>query len=186
MKKKLLTLAFFMMMAFYGFSQLELKVDPINALFGQIPVSLEYVITPNIGAEAWVGYSFGKDKNYDTKTSGVVINGLFKYYFKPDDGGDKFYAFPYVRYVNRKFDFEEAGYTGTITSTYTAFGAGFGAGYKIVAESGLLFDFALGVGKNFKSEYTYSDPTYNTILDLNISINIIGRISVGYRFGGGK
>ena len=187
MKKKLLTLGLFMMIAFYSFSQFELKIDPINALFGQIPVSAEYVVAPHIGIEASVGYNFGKDKNYDTKTSGLVVVGSFKYYFKPDKGGDKFYVFPYVRYVTRKFDITDLTSTsGTTTATYTAFGAGFGLGYKIVAESGLLFDIGLGVGKNFTGGYTYSDSQYTESGDFTIPINVVGRLSIGYRFGGGS
>jgi hypothetical protein len=188
MKKKLMSLGLFMMIAFYSFSQFELKIDPINAIFGQIPVSAEFVASKNIGIEATGAYNFAKDKNYNTKSTGLVTCGLIKFYFSPKNGGDRFYAFPYVRYVSRKFDFTNTTGigAGTISATYKAFGAGFGIGYKIVAESGLLFDIGFGVGKNFSGKYTYNDPTYSEAGNFTIPINAIGRMSIGYRFGGSK
>lgn len=184
MKKKFSALVLLMMIATLSFSQFELKFEPISLLFGQIPVSAEYVVTEHIGIEATVGYSFGKDKNYSSSTSssGLVICGLAKYYFKPDKGGDKFYVFPYVRNVNRTFNFTEN--NTEYKATYKAFGVGFGFGYKIVAESGLLFDIGLGAGRNFSGGYTYDDPTYSSSEDFFIPINFLGRVSVGYRFGG--
>jgi hypothetical protein len=186
MKKKLFVLGMFMMAAFYSFSQFELKIDPVSALFGNIPLAAEYIITENIGVEATVGYSFGKDKNFESSTSaqGLVVAGLVKYYFKPDDGGDRFYFFPYVRNANRKFTFTDDIDQTEVEATYKAFGVGFGIGYKVVAESGLLFDFGFGVGKNFSGGYTYSDPDYTEEDDFFIPINLMGRISIGYRFGG--
>jgi hypothetical protein len=186
MKKKLLTLVMFMMVAFYSFSQFELKFEPISLIFGQVPLSAEYVISKSVGIEGTVGYSFGKDKNFSTSSNsqGLVVNGLFKFYFNPEKGGDKFYAFPYIRNANRKFNFTNN--NSNVEATYKAFGLGFGVGYKIVAESGLLFDIGLGVGKNFSGGYTYSDPTYTSTEDFFIPINVLGRISIGYRFGGGK
>ena len=181
MRKKILTLVSFMVFATYGFSQIEVKINPIGLLFGQIPLSAEYIINDNMGAEITAGYyfkSFG-DFTETTNSSGFVTNVLFKYYFKPEDGGDKFYVFPYYRYVSRSWTFTDVT-LGEINGTYKSSGIGFGAGYKIVAESGLLFDFGLGVGKNFSSKYSYSDPTYEN--DISIPINILGRISIGYRF----
>jgi hypothetical protein len=182
MKQKLFLLAMLIVFATNGFSQIEVKFNPIGALFGQIPLSTEYILNDNMGIEATLGYYYKKTGDFQdvSKSSGLVTSGLFKYYFSPDKGGDKFYAFPYVRYVTRSFTFNDATY-GDIEASYSAFGVGFGLGYKWVADSGILLDFGFGAGKNFTSDYSYSDPNYSS--DVSIpGINFLGRISVGYRF----
>lgn len=172
-----------MLFASYGFSQIEVKTNPIALLFGQIPLSVEYIINENIGAEATIGYYFSNNPSFTEtiSSSGFTTNFLFKYYFNPEDGGDKFYAFPYIRYVNRNSTIDDPS-LGELTATYKAFGLGFGVGFKTVAESGLLFDFGFGVGKNFSAEYTYSDPNYINTNEIDWPINILGRVSIGYRF----
>jgi len=183
MKKTTLTLAIIVLAVFACKAQhFELKTNPIGAIFGTIPLSVEYVINDNIGIEATLGYYFKKDNTFSDvdKSSGLVLNGLFKYYFVPKNGGDRFYAFPYIRYVNRNVSFTEDG--SGYEASYTAFGAGFGVGYKWVAESGLLVDIGAGVGRNFSGEYTYNDPTYTADGDDFLPINGLFRISLGYRF----
>jgi len=135
MKKKILTIVAFMLFVTYGFSQIEVKINPIGLLFGQIPLSAEYIINDNIGAEVTAGYYFNNfgDFTETTDSKGFVTNVLFKYYFKPEDGGDKFYVFPYFRYASRSWTFTDN--NQEIKGTYTAIGGGFGAGYKIVAET---------------------------------------------------
>lgn len=185
MKMKVLAIGVFMLVAKLGFAQhFEIKTNPIGLLFNSIPLSAEYVINENIGVEATVAYSYSKGDYFEgtSKASGLVTAGLFKYYFKPDDGGDGFYAFPYIRYASRKFTFNDGTTTGDVTATYTAFGAGFGIGYKWVAQSGLLFDLGGGIGKNFSGDFTYDDPTYTQTDNITIPINGIFRISIGYRF----
>jgi len=182
MKQKLILMVVALTFATNGFSQFEIKFNPIGALFGQIPLSAEYILNDNMGVELTVGYYFKKEGDFQnvSKSSGLVTNGLFKYYFNPNKGGDKFYVFPYVRYVTRSFTFTDAT-SGDIEASYNAFGVGFGLGYKIVANSGLLFDFGLGAGKNFSSDYSYSDPNYSSSVSIP-ALNIFGRISIGYRF----
>lgn len=184
MKKVILILTAVLVIPFLGKAQhLELKTNPIGAIFGQIPLSVEYVMNDNIGIEATMAYSYQKGDVFDgtSSASGFVVSGLFKYYFGPEDGGDKFYAFPYVRYANRKWTFDDGTTGSDVTATYTAFGVGFGAGYKWVAESGLLFDIGAGIGKNFGGEFTYDDPDYTGSAE-PFPINGIFRISIGYRF----
>ena len=182
MKKKLYTTVVFMMLITTTFAQFELKIDPVSALFGVIPISGEYVIKDNIGIEGTIDYYFKKDNTFSdaTKSSGFITNGLFKFYFKPERGGDKFYGFPYVRYVNRKVSFVDNG--SDITATYTAFGVGFGIGYKWVAEKGILIDIGFGAGRNFAGGYTYDDPNYTNSEAELIPISVMGRLSLGYRF----
>lgn len=181
MRKKFILFAVALLFSVNSFSQIELKFNPIGALFGTIPVSAEYILNDNMGAELTVGYYFKKSNDFNdvSKSSGLVTNGLFKYYFNPEKGADKFYAFPYIRYVNRSVTFTDG--TEEIKADYSSFGLGFGLGYKWVAESGILLDFGFGAGKNFTSTYTYSDPNYNANITIT-GINFLGRISLGYRF----
>jgi len=185
MKKIVLTLGVILLTLSIGKAQkaFEAKINPIGLIFGNIPVSLEFVASDNIGIEATAAYSYSKGSFFEgtSKASGLVLAGLFKYYFKPDNGGDGFYAFPYVRYANRKFTFDDGTTTGDVTATWNAFGAGFGIGYKWVAESGLLLDIGGGLGKNFTGEFTYDDPNYSESVDIP-SINGMFRVSLGYRF----
>jgi len=171
------------MTSVYGFSQLEVKTNPISILFNTVPLSIEYIITDNIGLEATAGYYFRNDDVFATGTSwsGLKTNLNFKFPFGPDKGGDRFYAFPYLRYVKRTGKYSENGSEYSIEQT--VIGGGFGAGYKWVSDMGLLFDFGAGIGKNFSNELVYSDPNYVEAIDLNIiNINFVARISVGYRF----
>ena len=188
MKKLVLILGFVLLIVSVGMAQkstpaIEVKTNPIGAIFGTVPLSLEYLVNDDIGLEATVGYSYSRGDFFDntSSASGLVAAGLFKFYFSPQDGGDRFYAFPYIRYVNRKFTFSNKNTTGDVTATWEALGAGFGIGYKWVADSGILLDIGAGVGKNFTGEFTYDDPDYSSSVDIP-SINGILRISLGYRF----
>ncbi len=184
MKKVILILTVALTVAISSKAQhIELKTNPIGLLFSTVPVSLEYVVNDDIGLEATAAYSYSKGDFFEgtSEASGLVLAGLFKYYFNPEKGGDRFYAFPYVRYVNRKFTFSNTNTTGDVEATWNAFGAGFGIGYKWVSEKGILLDIGGGLGKNFTGEFTYNDPDYSESVDIP-SINGIFRISIGYRF----
>lgn len=181
MKKVTVLFSLVLLLSTAGFSQIELKFNPIGALFGQIPVSAEYIINPNIGAEATFGYYYRNDNIIaNSESSRIVTSLLGKYYFNPVVGGDKFYVFPYLRYANNSYVIQTDG--GEVTGQYTAFGVGFGTGYKWVANSNLVFDLGFGLGRNFSGGIEYSDPTYSAGTDLFFPINIIARLSLGYRF----
>ncbi len=178
MKKKLMILSAFMMFATMGFSQFEVKTNPIGLLFGQIPIAVEYIINDNIGVEVEAGFNFGNSTLVDADYVGIVSIASFKYYFSPKMGADNIYAFPYFRFVNRSLSYNDTDFTGN----QTAIGAGFGLGYKWVSDKGILVDIGLGLGKNFSNEMTSNDPTF-TDTDINfISLNGVGRLSIGYRF----
>ena len=124
------------MTSVYGFSQLEVKTNPISLLFNTIPLSIEYIITDNIGFEATAGYYYGHDDACatGTKWTGLNSNLNFKFYFGTDKGGDRFYAFPYFRFVKRNGTYTENGDEYFIDQT--VIGGGFGAGYKWVSDMG--------------------------------------------------
>lgn len=187
MKKKLFTTAVFIMFITVSFAQFELKFEPISAIFGKISVSSEYVIKENMGVEALFGYSYDAPLIFMfdevSDVSGMTLAGAYKFYFKPEKGGDRFYAFPYIRYF--KADFTLTDNNITYNGDYHTFGFGFGAGWKIVSKNGILFDFNLGIGKNVTGETTF-EPDYTTETEEYSPINVVGGISLGYRFGGGN
>lgn len=165
----------FMMFATYGFSQFEVKVNPISALFGTIPLGLEYVIIDNIGAEVTVGYRFGEG------TSGLNSKVLFKYYVSPNKGGDKFYIAPYFNYTNYGGTDTDILSSVDYTYKYTAMGAGLALGYKWVTDMGLIIELGGGAGKNFSGGFEYEDPDNSFSTDV-FPINFLARVSIGYRF----
>lgn len=160
-------------------AQFEIKTNPLGLIFGSIPLSAEYVLKPNIGLELTGSYTKVSLGSIDW--SGTKATFQFKYYFSPDKGGDKFYAFPYLRYVNRSG--EDTYDNEPVTVTNNVFGGGFGLGYKWVAESGLLFDLGFGIGRNLTNTWEASSPDYQEAANLDFpGINFVGRASVGYRF----
>ena len=187
MKKKSLLIGMFMILATYSFAQFELKFEPISAIFGRISISSEYVFQENMGVEASFGYSYDAPLIFMfdeiTDVSGLTFSGAYKFYFNPNKGGDKFYAFPYIRYY--KADFTLVDNSIEYKGDYNTFGFGFGVGWKIVSKSGILFDFNFGVGKNVSGETNF-DPDYTTDADEFSPMNLVGGVSLGYRFGGGK
>ena len=188
MKMKTLLFGLFMWISISAYSQFELKFEPISAIFGRVSVASEYVFKDNMGAEVAFGYSYDAPLIFmfseEVKdVSGLTFSGAFKFYFNPDKGGDKFYAFPYIRYYKSNFTLVDNNieYEGD----YNTFGFGFGVGWKIIAKSGILFDFNFGVGKNVSGETNFT-PDYTTDADEYSPINLVGGISLGYRFGGVK
>lgn len=167
-------------------AEVEVKFNPIGVLFGQIPVSVEAILGEKgaIGIEAMGHYKYPLEESIYSKrigkATGVSATGLIKLYFNPDRGGDGYYFFPYVHYVGRKTDFNDDTY-GDIEVTYNGIGAGVGAGWKFVGEPGLLIDVGAGIGRNFISNYEFSEDNYDEE-DIFLPFNFIARVSVGYRF----
>ena len=183
MKKKLLsTIAVALFFATATFAQIEVKVNPVGLLFGGVCISGEYILSDNMGVEL-TGRLASRNLAFtteDSKLTGFGSTAAFKYYFSPDVGGDKFYAGVYARYAGLK-----GKYTGDLsqkeeTVTWNKFALGINAGYKWVADSGLLFEVGTGIGRNLSSEWTYSDGDES--YDFNFPLDFTFRISVGWRF----
>lgn len=197
MNKRILSAMVLLISAASLSADVEVKFNPIGIIFGQIPVSVEAILGEKgaIGIEAMGSYKYpmdqaafsesDSDSDYDSdsqrssKATGLSATGLVKLYFNPDRGGDGYYFFPYVHYVAYKSEFKDDTY-GDIEVNYSAFGAGVGAGWKFVGEPGLLIDVGAGFGRNFISNYEYSDEDYDE--EFFFPFNFIARISVGYRF----
>jgi len=172
------------MMSLATFAQVEVKINPIGAIFQSPDVSVEYIATDNFGIEGRVGYGWSNfsvnDLEYSSK--GLVFIGAARYYFNPNNGGDKFYAGVYTKFKNSSF--VDDPFTDEDASVkYRRLAAGPVIGYKVLAKNEkITFDINFGVGKAFSN--TYSDnasDSFKTIVPLT-SLDLISTLAVGYRF----
>lgn len=118
-------------------AQLEAKVGPIGLLFGGVSLAGEYIVNDEFGAELHTFFADG----------GGIVWATAKYYLNPRLGADRFHIGAFLA----------AGSGGP--------GVGFMIGTKAISTSRVVFDFGIGLGRGFDSEFI---P--------------YGKIQVGYRF----
>lgn len=109
-------------------AQIDIKVNPIGLLFNSPDFSGEYIVKEDIGIEVGLGFEYGNTLFGNLQKSGFNIFAAGKYYFNPDDGGDKFYAGIYLRPRQRTFTDENDDLGGFKSS---AFAGGFMFGKKM-------------------------------------------------------
>ncbi len=164
-------------------AQLELKINPIGILFNSPDLGIEYVLTDDIGVEAIIGLDYGNATLgiADIERSGYKIRLAGKYYFSPQDGGDRFYAGLYLG--PRSQTLSDSDDTDGVDFGYkiSAFTAGAMVGFKWVSQRGILFEIGLGAGRAFGETIELND-TNNTEEIPTFGLDFISRISVGYRF----
>lgn len=162
-------------------AQIDVTINPIGILFGDISVGADFGLSENLSVEAGVGFGSGDQLGADW--SNLNFTGTGKYYFNPKHGADKFYADLFLRFTNRKYEWGDD-FFGNANYKQTRFGAGFGIGYKIVSNGGFVFDINLGAGRAFVDNVKFEDDAGNqTSVDWT-NLIIIGKFAVGYRFGG--
>ena len=169
-----------------AFGQMEVKINPLGAMFGRPDISGEYIVSDVFGVEAGVSFAFGKATGVssnlfgDATQSGLGFKVAGKYYFSPDDGGDGWYGGIYLRQESLKITYDSANQNSDYTSNVFAGGVEFGK--KWVYDSGFLIELALGVGRPFseKREFSNSNSDYNE--DFKIGIDLTGKFAIGYRF----
>lgn len=183
---KKFTLFFFvisMMTCVVSNAQIDLKINPLGALFSSPDVSAEFNISESIGVEASVGIAFPKYtvNGEEFKTNGFGLLGAGKYYFGPEDGCDKFFAGLYARYAST---------TGSSSVSddevsNTRVGAGLLIGYKWVSNKNIIFEIDAGFGRAFVNDYELSSGDSTDLSDIPL-LNFDGvfRLMVGYRLGG--
>lgn len=183
---KKLNLLFTMLSLFVAtstFAQIEPKINPLALLLsGDISVGCEFILGDRLGVEPVI--DFGKsDINLtgvgNVEFTGVGLRAIGKYYLNPNKGADKFYVGPYLKWKGGSG-------TGNITDnkiTRNRIAAGLAIGWKVVASSGLVFEFGLGAGRAFND--TYKDQTTDETFDVSevINLDLLGRLAVGYRIG---
>lgn len=185
MKTKLLTLFFACFFA-TSYAQIDLKINPIGALFGSPDVTADFVLNDKFSVEGGLGVDFGNFKINDIKykRSGFSLLAVGKHYFNPDLGADKFGIGIYTRYRN----FSNTLSDGNSNNDYTRnrFALGFQIGWKKVSESGFIFEFDFGAGRAFVDNTKFDNETSSSITADDIpSLNIDGliRLAIGYRIG---
>jgi len=175
-------------LALFAFShtstaQIDVTINPIGILWGDLNLAGEYIVQENFGVELQAGYnSRSVDINGEEawKFSGVPISLLGKYYFSPNLGADKFYGLIFTRYVSRSYKYQLDD-SNSEDYSLTRFGLGVGAGWKWASEGGVILDFNLGVGRAFVND---ADTQEGAVIADIIDLMIIGKLGVGYRFGG--
>jgi len=185
MKKSILLIAALVVVTMAS-AQIEVKINPVGALFGSPDVAAEYFVSDNFGAELTLGLVSGSAglanslNDWDPKRSGFGVMGMGKYYFSPDEGCDKFFAALYLRQRSWKVDDKNSDdYPGFSRSI---FAGGFALGYKWVGDSGIMLEIAGGAGRAFSEKNEWLNVDNQGIEFPNLGLDAITRLAVGYRF----
>ncbi len=182
--KKLLALCVAVLTLSTVWSQTELKINPIGALFSSPDVSAEFGIKNNIGIEPYIGFGWPKltvdGTTYKGKGMGYGLNG--KYYFTPEQGLDKFYGGIYLRGGSTTFSADSIGKTNSFNRN--RLGVGLSLGYKWVSRNNVIFEIGGGIGRKIYSKYTFESNTVNVAKIPLLNIDGFFKFAVGYRFGG--
>lgn len=162
-------------------AQVDVTLNPIGLLFGDLSVGADFALSESFSIEGTVGFGSGSPEN--AKYTNIPINAVAKYYFNPDKGADKFYGDVWLRFISRKYTWDDATFGADYTQT--RFGLGFGIGYKVVGGRGIVFDIGLGGGTALSDNTKYVDSTgTQTTIDWP-KLMILGKLGIGWRFGGG-
>jgi hypothetical protein len=166
--------------------KVELKLNPIGALFGSPDLSGEYFINEKFGAELTLSvemgkYNVGSSDSFNPKKSGFGLMVAGKYYFKDDAENDGFYAGLYARTKSFKVDDKNEDDYIAFKRNITA--GGILIGQKWASDNGMVYELKLGVGRTFSESNEWIDEQ-GTLDDddLELGIDILGGFSIGYRF----
>lgn len=183
MKSRLmiLALAVFSFSAFRANAQVDVTLNPIGLLFGDLSVGADFILSDEFSVEGTIGIGGGSDDFSSLKWTNIPIGVVGKYYFNPDDGADKFYADAFLRFISRSYKAD--GDTNYSEYSQTRFGLGVGIGYKSVSRSGIVFDIGFGVGRALidNTKFESDGDEYNVDWP---DIMFQGKLGIGYRFGG--
>ncbi len=162
-----------------GSAQLDATIAPLGLLWGDFNVAGDFVFNDNISAELAFGLGGKSQEQYDYRNVNFQCTG--KYYFNPDNGGDKFYSGAFLRYINRKYEYVDSYFYSDFNQSRVGGGVIFG--YKLAGDSNFIFDVNLGVGRAFSDKivFTENDGTEETVEWIDLMV--VGRIALGYRIG---
>ena len=179
--KKLIFCAFLITGMPTIYAQIDVTINPVNALFGKYSIGVDIALSEKMSVEPT--FSILSRKEGDGRYTGIPVNAFFKYYFNPNNGIDRFYGTAWLRFVSRKFKYSDTSQNFS-DFTQTRFGLGFGIGYKVAANNGLIFDIGFGAGRAFVDNLSYDDENLGHE-EINFgSILFAGKLAIGYRFGG--
>ncbi|MEM1214453.1 MAG: DUF3575 domain-containing protein [Bacteroidota bacterium] len=186
-----LTLALLACFTYRAEAQIDATINPLALLFGGVNVGADFVLADNLSVEGNLGFTSRTNElgSVEQKYTGIPVTVTGKYYFNPDDGADRFYASVFLRFVNRSFSAEDIDASQEAFYNYdqTRFGAGLGVGFKTVSRNNIVFDFGLGVGRAFVSNFRFSDGVEEEDAFISgdlLDIMLTAKIGIGYRFGG--
>jgi hypothetical protein len=181
--KFLILLAFLTLGTLTTKAQIDVTVNPIGLLFGDLSVGADFALSDNFSVEGTLGVGTGKVEDIDFKFSNVPVNVFGKYYFNPNNGADKFYVSAFLRFVSRGYSYDGEGTTTYEEYTQTRFGLGFGLGYKVVSKGGFVFDIGFGAGRAIIDNTKVDTAGDDYSIDWP-DIMFAGKLGIGYRFGG--
>ena len=84
----ILALAVFSFSAFHANAQVDVTINPIGLLFGDLSIGGDFILSDEFSVEATIGIGGGNDDFTSLKWSNIPIGVVGKYYFNPDDGAD--------------------------------------------------------------------------------------------------
>lgn len=183
MKSKflILALAVFAFSSYRADAQVDVTINPIGLLFGDLSIGGDFILSDDFSVEATLGIGGGNDDFTNLKWSNIPVTVLGKYYFNPDDGADKFYADAFLRFVSRSYKAD--GESDFSEYSQTRLGFGIGIGYKAVSRKGVVFDIGFGVGRALVDNTKFESNGDEFEVDWP-DIMFQGKLGVGYRFGG--
>ena len=141
---------------------IEVKTAPIQNVIGFVNIGAEYVHNDMFGVEANV-------------TLHQVIKALGKVFISPKYGADRWYIGSYLRHGRNQFI--------VVNEQPARTSLGFIGGYKLVTESGIIIEFASGIGRVISYSDRGSSNNNTRNLDEIGRIDGISQLSIGYRFG---
>jgi hypothetical protein len=178
--KKLLTLPLALLFVISLNAQIDVKINPIGLLFANFDVSAEFGLSENFGLDIapiidFRTADYGIDE-YKYSRFGVVANP--RYYVSPKNDVDRFYVGAYAKFLTGKAKLDDL-----VGWSNTRFAIGANLGYKVVADSGFVFDIGFGIGRAFVNNYEAEELNdfSEDLLEL-FDIDFIGRLAVGWRF----
>jgi len=185
MKTRILT---FLCFCFFtsAFAQVDLKINPIGALFGNPDVSADFALSDKFSVEGGLGLNLGSFSigELSYKRSGFGAFAAGKTYFNPEDGADKFGLGVYSKFRSIKSKVDG---TDSSTDNYTRnrFAVGLLCGWKWVSDKNILFEIDLGAGRAFVDNIEF-DNASSTSVEVDdipaLSVDLLVRFAVGYRF----
>lgn len=171
---------------------LEVKINPLGALFQSPDVSVEYIMSDNFGLEGKVGYNWSNSSatafggTGESKSNGFALAAIGKYYFSPQEGADRFYAGLYGKF-NRLSSSSDGDLSSIPDYNISRVSLGLIAGFKWVGDNGILLDINFGAGRALVNNVKFTDGTVNPSLEQVLQlgdIDGISTIALGYRFSG--
>ncbi|MEM0994303.1 MAG: DUF3575 domain-containing protein [Bacteroidota bacterium] len=175
-----------------SFAQIDVRTNPINAIFGNPDISAEFSAAPQFGVEivanpilgGVLNFSLPDDIDYRRRGFKGFIAG--KYYFNEEKGMDNLSVGLYLKgkYVN--YSAKQDGQSSE-NAAQNKVALGVLVGQKWVSDNNITFGVDLGIGRSLINRINLEDEESATVDFASVpffNFDGILRVSIGYRFGG--